>query len=176
MRSGDSMTLDFVTVAYGPDLPLLRLQARSLALYLDRDACGAILVIGNDPRNRFLAAQFRETVLPAYGPLAPAVRYVDAAEVSDFSGIARAGQGWRRQQGLKLDVHRLVRTRGYVTLDCKNHLTRPTRADAFADGKGRLRVAPRGVKPEHMSGSATSASRRPIGRSQYSRSRRPSPW
>ena len=29
MRLGDSMTFDFLTVAYGPDLPLLRLQARS---------------------------------------------------------------------------------------------------------------------------------------------------
>ncbi|MBP0446452.1 hypothetical protein J8J14_16880 [Roseomonas sp. SSH11] len=77
------------------------------------------------------------------------MRLLAGAEVQDYAGAAHAGRGWRRQQGLKLDVHRVVESEAYVTLDCKNHFIRPTDASAFME-EGRLRMPPRGVQPGHM--------------------------
>lgn len=145
------MILDFVTVAFGLDLPLLRLQARSMDRHLDRAAIGQILVIGNDRDAEGLDAAFRETVLPQYGALRDRVRYLPSATITDFAGTKREGQGWRQQQGLKLDIHPLIRSSAYVTLDCKNHFVRPTGSDAFVGSDGLIRTRPRDAKPEHMS-------------------------
>jgi hypothetical protein len=41
------MRFDFVTVGFGPDLALLRLQARSMGRFLDAGAVGQVLVVEN---------------------------------------------------------------------------------------------------------------------------------
>ena len=143
------LPLDFVTVAFAADLPLLRLQARSMARYLDPDLCGQVIVIANQPGDAGLVERIAREVVPDYGALAPRVRLTDAAALRDLEAIDPRANGWRRQQVLKLEAHRLVGTEAYVTLDCKNHFIRPTSADAFLDPSGRLRMLPRGVQPRH---------------------------
>jgi hypothetical protein len=144
------MVLDFVTVAFPADLPLLRLQARSMARYLDPALCGQILVITNEPRAPGFLEDLERELLPEYGPLRPRVRLVAGEALNDFQGAPRRGNGWRRQQALKLEAHRLVQTPAYVTLDCKNHFIRPTGRDAFMDEAGRLRVLPRALQPHRV--------------------------
>ncbi|WP_458095903.1 DUF6492 family protein [Roseomonas sp. WA12] len=144
------MVLDFVTIAFAADLPLLRLQARSLVRYLDPAALGQIILIGNEPRDPTFATRLAAEITPEYGPLAPRLRILPGEELNAFRGAPRAGNGWRRQQALKLEAHRLVQTPAYVTLDCKNHLIRPTDTAAFADETGRLRLLPRTAQPGHL--------------------------
>jgi len=142
--------LDFVTVAFRGDLPLLRLQARSMARHLDPAIVGRVIVVENAPRDAAFAEDFARDVLPAYGALAPRVRLVPGDVLGTFEGAARRDNGWRRQQALKLEAHRVVAAPVYVTLDCKNHLVRPTGADAFLAEDGRLRMNPRVAQPRQM--------------------------
>ena len=147
----DFVPLDFVTVAFRADLPLLRLQARSMARHLDPALPGQVIVIGNAPGDAALAGDFAREILPEYGALAPRVRWVPGEALADFRGAPRRDSGWRRQQALKLEAHRLVTAPAYVTLDCKNHFIRPAGHDAFLAPDGRLRMAPRDTLPDQMS-------------------------
>ena len=109
----------FVTVFFPAEEFLLRLQARSMRLYLDPLVVGEILVIENcDPT---MVPFWREAVLGEYGPLAGLVRFVQA---SSFGFIPPAA-GWWTQQVLKLLVARIATFPRYVVLDAKNHLVSP---------------------------------------------------
>ncbi|MBP0493139.1 DUF6492 family protein [Pararoseomonas indoligenes] len=141
------MILDFVTVGFHRDAGLLRLQARSIARYLDPAICGRFLVINNDPDQDSFARRFEAEILPEYGPFRDKVSMLPAeALFSDGESFWR-GTGWRRQQVLKLAVARHIETPAYIVLDCKNHFIRPTGLDAFATEDGRLITAPRRLLP-----------------------------
>jgi hypothetical protein len=131
-RSASAYT--FVTVAHHDDYGLMRLQARSLARYMERALAAEILVVENPQPGRPVG--WRETLTEEYGDLSPRVRFLDAREVAD---IPLGMSGWFSQQVLKLTVARLVSTDRYVVLDGKNHLVHPlSRSDVEApSGKPR---------------------------------------
>ncbi|ROR67368.1 DUF6492 family protein [Agrococcus jenensis] len=126
--------LTFVTVVFEPELPLLRLQARSLARYLDPDCVAAIIVLDNCAGG--MGRHARRAVLARFGPvLAPRVSFVRTAQL----GMVGSTDGWRSQQAAKLLVARRITTPHYVILDAKNHLIGPAGADDFVDAAGTAR-------------------------------------
>ncbi|AMY69638.1 DUF6492 family protein [Frigidibacter mobilis] len=68
-------TIDFVTVCFRTELPLLRLQARSMDRFLDPAGVGRILVIANDEDEAACIAAF-EAIRPDWGRHAPRVEFV----------------------------------------------------------------------------------------------------
>jgi hypothetical protein len=124
---------DFVTVVYRDDLALLRLQARSLDLYLDPAFDGAIVIIVNDLRPKAVIEHVRRAVLPDYG------RWRDRVEIVPFYRLAYRldpTNGWILQQVLKLSYALIARRDWYVVLDSKNHFIAPIGRDLFLDPAG----------------------------------------
>lgn len=128
-----STALTFVTVVFEPELPLLRLQARSLARHLDPDAIAELVVLDNCAGG--MGGRAERALRAALGPeLGRRCRVLRTAAL----GVDGAAEGWRSQQAAKLLVARLVRTPHYVVLDAKNHLIAPCRAaDLVEDGRAR---------------------------------------
>lgn len=127
---------DFVTVVYGGELGLLRLQARSLARYLPSGFDGRIHVIVNDLACRATATRIRREVLPDYGP------WRDRVDIVPFHALGVGldpFNGWMFQQALKLAIASRVRRPYYVVLDAKNHACRPIDPWAFVTAAGRAR-------------------------------------
>ncbi|MDM7855568.1 DUF6492 family protein [Cellulomonas alba] len=130
--------LTFVTPVFEAELPLLELQARSLARRLPADEGHELLVLDNTARGLGRAARAR--LEAAYGEHLPHVRVLRPSDVCPMPPTS----GWRGQQVLKLAVARLVRTPRYVALDAKNHLV-GSLDDAFVEGPdGRTRVRAHG--------------------------------
>lgn len=126
--------LDIVTICFSDDVHLLRLQARSLARYMDIGILGQVILVINDPDPKAVQKRIISEVLSEYGTLAGKVVFFDHPV-----GLLkeRPGAGWYSQQILKLQVSVAVKSDAYLILDAKNHLTRPVEvADFFApDGK-----------------------------------------
>ena len=74
--------LDFVTVVFESEVHLLRLQARSMALFLDRAMTGRLVVIDNSVHG--LRRRERERLLLEYGDLAGRVSFVRPHEICDL--------------------------------------------------------------------------------------------
>ena len=128
--------MDFVTVVYELEQPLLALQARSMAQYLPREVAGRLVIIDNScPRMRRSAIS---RLLANYGPLAPSVEVVTPKQL----GISCDTWGDRGQQLLKLMVASHLRRERYVVLDAKNHLIAPLDLSWLyaRDGRPRTRV------------------------------------
>jgi hypothetical protein len=126
--------LTFVTVVFEPELALLRLQARSLACFLDEACVEELIVLDNCAGG--MRARARRAVLAQLGPtLAPRTTFVRTADL----GVRGGTQGWRSQQAAKLLIASRIRTPHYVILDAKNHLVAPVGAGAFVDDDGRAR-------------------------------------
>ncbi len=155
--------LTLVTVAHAGELPLLVLQARSLARNMRGSDVSAIHVYVND-RNEAEVRNRVRAMVPEYGPLADRVRVMGAAEAFGAAAspatprgwlyrmvaryprlqlINRGGwngnDGWRVQQAFKLAAGRNVDTAMTVFLDTKNILVRPVTADDFVTPDGRAR-------------------------------------
>jgi hypothetical protein len=131
--------IDFVTVVYAREVPLLRLQARSLRKLFDPEHIGRILILVNEDTGEataHTARQVRETVLPEYGTLGSRVSVLDGAALL---GEPVRGTGWKRQQTLKLLASAEVHADVYVALDAKNHFIRPADASAFIAADGRMK-------------------------------------
>ncbi len=129
--------LTFVTVVFDAELPLLDLQARSMALYLVPEAVESIIVLDNCVRS--LSGRAVERLRSLYGALGSRMRVV---RVPSLVEGASAIDGWRSQQAAKLLIAGQVPTARYVVLDAKNHFIRPTDASSFvgADGRPHLGV------------------------------------
>ncbi|WP_347756904.1 DUF6492 family protein [Agrococcus sp. ProA11] len=126
--------LTFVTVVFEPEIPLLRLQARSLARFLDEAAVAEIIVLDNCAGG--MPGRTRRRVLAEFGPiLAPRVTFLRTAEL----GVRGSTAGWRSQQAAKLLIARRIGTSHYVILDAKNHLVAPGAASDFVDATGTAR-------------------------------------
>ncbi len=161
MRPGPPGGLSFVNVTFPGELPLLRLQARSMGLYLPEGLVDEILNIANATDEAAALADL-EAIRADYGPLAPKVRNVTASDVfaagpervrlahwpkrflSENPWIYgrrrpgwRGNDGWQMQQALKLAVARLVRGPIYVVLDSKNIFVAPMSAADFLAPSGR---------------------------------------
>ncbi|PZU45665.1 MAG: hypothetical protein DI566_09405 [Microbacterium sp.] len=129
--SSDSVS--FVTVTYRAEDSLLRLQARSFALFVPVEAVAEIVVIDNG--RPLLSERRRAELLRAYGPHADRVRFVPSDELAATGAMS----GWVGQQVLKLSIAAYVRADWYVLLDAKNHAVRPLRPDDLLNGDGRAR-------------------------------------
>lgn len=126
--------VDLVTIVFKDELFLLRLQARSLALFLDPKFDGSIIVIVNDLDLTQTMKAIRRVILPEYG------RWKDRVRLVPFHHVGfrlDPCNGWILQQALKLAVSTLIDKKFYVLLDAKNHLIRNVSADRFVTSKGK---------------------------------------
>ena len=124
------MDFTLVTVAHSIDLPLLKLQARSLHRYLTCDFVREIIVVDNSVGTTL----DRATLLPQYGDLP--VRIIDAATLAPMPKVS----GWLTQQVYKLLIARHIWTKNYLLLDAKNHLVAPLTRSMLVAPDGRLRI------------------------------------
>ena len=132
-------TFDIVTVVCSQDLSMLRMQARSLALYLDRDFSGSIVVVVNDVLPNKLIVQIKKTILPEYAHWRLQVVLVP---IQDLGHGLDASNGWKIQQACKLAVATYMENPFYVVLDSKNHFVRHVRVSDFVTvgGLGRQKL------------------------------------
>lgn len=124
------MLYTIVTISHTPEMPLLKLQARSLSRYLDKSFIREVLVIDNSTGDPLDLAE----LLPQYGKLP--VRCIPASDIV----VLPKADGWFTQQVLKLMVARHVKTQRYIILDTKTHLIRPVSVDEFKAPDGRIRT------------------------------------
>ncbi|AJE48085.1 DUF6492 family protein [Celeribacter indicus] len=75
-----AVALDFVTVIFRPEAQMLRLQARSMARFLDPASVNSILVVLNDEDEAACRAAI-EPLRPDWGPLAEKVRIVPGSSL-----------------------------------------------------------------------------------------------
>lgn len=129
--------LDFVTVVYRPEVLLLKLQARSMRLFLRDDRIGSIHILVNEEDPKPTIAKLESEVIGEYGHFGSRVRIVAANELQDGS---LSVNGWRKQQTLKLLVARQVESASYVTLDAKNHFIKNSSVSSFLDNEGRMKT------------------------------------
>jgi hypothetical protein len=163
----DEGALDLVTVVYRAELPLLRLQARSVARFLDPERIGRILVVVND---RFERACRRgvEALRPEYGAFADRLEVLTPDALFALRPAAlgprgtrqrlwslgvrhgllypfglkggwRGNRGWRIQQALKLAIGRYGEGGFVLILDAKNHFIAPVSRSSFVSPAGRAR-------------------------------------
>ncbi len=125
-----------VVVCHMRDIDMLRLQARSLAVFMPAELVGQILVIENDADGEVFAAAFASQVLPEYGLLAAHVTLIRREELAP--GISFA-HGWRSQQVLKMLATARIATEHVLILDAKNHFIRPLTRSSYIAEDGRLR-------------------------------------
>lgn len=126
--------LTFVTVVFEPEIALLRLQARSLARFLDPDCVESIIVLDNCAGG--MRASTRRSLTAAFGTvLAPRVTILRTSEL----GVQGSTEGWRSQQAAKLLISMQIETQHYVILDAKNHLIAPIGCDSFVTADGHAR-------------------------------------
>ncbi|MGA0595560.1 DUF6492 family protein [Enterovirga sp. CN4-39] len=133
-EAGDALT--YVTIVCRRDLAFLELQLRSMATFGASMQSARCLVIANGA-DVSLAREAKAAIDRV--PTTPGLRF----DVLPFSAVVPELDrtwGWRSQQILKLEVHRLVSTDWYVVLDAKNHFLRPfsTRDFVQEDGRGRI--------------------------------------
>ena len=161
--------MDVVTVVFREELPLLALQARSIARFLDPGAVGRILVVVNDFREDDCVAAV-ERLRPLYGDLAPRLEVIrpDALHSPRRLGPRRRAElwyvrhgrgplmrrlprrdrlasgwrgnpGWSMQQAQKLLVANAVSARYVLILDAKNYFVAPVGLATFVAEDGRAR-------------------------------------
>lgn len=129
---GAPRTLSFVTVVFEPEIALLRLQARSMARFLDESCVAEIVVLDNVAGG--MRGRTRRSVLAEFGPvLAPRVSIIRTTKL----GVHHSTEGWRSQQAAKLLIAKHIGTAHYVILDAKNHLIVPASVRDFVDDAGR---------------------------------------
>ena len=129
-ESPPASSIEFVTVAFSGDLPLLDLQARSLAAFASPKLVAGVRIVINDPDDAACRQHIAAQTAPLLGPLRDRLR-VETAPMSGEPGQ----QGWMVQQACKLDVARRIEAPHYVVLDAKNFLLRPiTAKDLFFRG------------------------------------------
>lgn len=130
-------SVSLVTVAYSDERRMLRLQARSIARFVDEGLAQSVFVIANDPSFGEFRDYFERSIRDDYGAMADRVQLVDGY---GLLGAAWKTDGWVRQQILKLVSARLADSDYLLILDAKNHFIRPlTHAHLFApDGLMRI--------------------------------------
>ncbi|MDR7234335.1 hypothetical protein [Agrococcus sp. BE272] len=128
--------LAFVTVVFEPELPLLRLQARSFRQHLAPDDVAELVVLDNCAGGMGRSAQ--RAVLDELGEeLAARTAFVRTSAL----GVDGGTKGWRSQQAAKLLVARRLRSEHIVILDAKNHLIGAASAADFVGPDGRVHGA-----------------------------------
>ncbi|RLE32283.1 MAG: hypothetical protein DRJ61_09920 [Acidobacteria bacterium] len=126
--------LTFVTVVYEPEYTLLKLQARSMRIFLPEGLVHEIIVIDNSAWG--MSKDRLSTLRHEYGHLSDRVRILRPRKICSIPPMV----GWRSQQILKLEVAKLIDRDAYVVLDAKNHLIDTLQRDFILAPDGRLRV------------------------------------
>lgn len=129
--------VDIVVVAYTGELRALKLQARSIRLYLDPTVAGSIHVIVHDNNLKKFRQYFDEEIAAEYGHFANKVRLV---EYSKVTGRKLTTPDWTSQQAVKMLAAKLVTNATYLILDTKNHFIRPLTAQSMFSEDARLRM------------------------------------
>ncbi len=124
------MAVTYVTPVFEAEVPLLLLQARSLARHVPPG--DDVVVLDNTRRG----LRDQPALLAAYGAHAP---HVEILRPRDVCAMPPA-PGWSSQQVLKLAVAARVLTPHYVALDAKNHFVAAPAARYFVGDDGRARV------------------------------------
>lgn len=127
-------SLSAVTVVFEAEVPLIELQARSIAQHATRGLFEEYVVIDNTRAG--LSPRARQRIRTELGRDGDLLSFTSA----DTLGVVEdlPASGWRSQQILKLMVARLLTTDHYVVLDAKNHFIESTaRADFFDWSTGR---------------------------------------
>jgi len=149
------MRLSFVTVVFGAELGLLRLQARSMARFVAPELVEDVIIFVNDVNSEKVQADI-EKLRPLYGPHADKLKLFDGDDIfkSDaatrhtlrrfitenklLAALRRQG-GWHgfnghfMQQAFKLLAWKVVGSEKIVLLDAKNVFCRKVEADWFFD-------------------------------------------
>jgi hypothetical protein len=158
---GSSPRLTFVNVTFPGELPLLRLQARSMGRYVPDTLVEDVLNIVNAADEPAALADL-ENLRGEYGPLGPKVRNLTASDVFAAGpnrvnvahwpkatlarnpwlyGRRRAGwhgnDGWQMQQALKLAAARVAQGEYVVILDSKNIFLAPLSLGDFIADNGK---------------------------------------
>jgi len=120
---------DFVTVTFSEELPLLALQAKSFAMYVDPEIVGTIFIVVNDEFK--VSTKIRRSILWRYGDLSNKVKII-------YKKLDQPSHGWKRQQILKLLASRDVHTDTYIILDSKNHFIKPFSLSQIISPSGKL--------------------------------------
>lgn len=124
-----------ITVSHGDELKMLKLQARSLRLFLAPDFVDTIVVVNNDNDQAGFRENFNARVLPEYGHLSARVRLVDRSDLMEgFEYV----HGWRTQQALKMIAVSRSEHDYSIVLDSKNHFVRPVTERSYQAADGRL--------------------------------------
>lgn len=155
--------INIVSVVYSEELPFLRNQARSLAIYFKEEDVKSICIIIND-KDEDKCLEHVQAMLPLYGLLRDRVQIF---RPSDFmarkdgmckvplaalkcafvtnpylSPIRRnkgwkGNSGWMMQQAFKLSISRIVSDDYILILDCKNFFVSHVTSLDFISSSGR---------------------------------------
>ena len=126
-----------VTVTCTRDLPLLDLQAQSIARYLDRDMPVYLIINEEDPTEWY--SFFNQNIKRYYKN-----HKLTILERNDFKGAWHTwvsskvnpwAVGWETQQVLKLIIAEHIAEKQYLILDSQNFLIRTWSADQYASDK-----------------------------------------
>ncbi len=135
------MKIDIVVVCFGGDFAGTRLLLRSLAQFGLPGAIGNIFLVVNEPKPDKLLYKLQHIKYEA-GACSQSIELIDGSELAQRSWHRWTDRkfGWRQQQVLKLQAHKIVASAAYLVMDAKNFfIRRPTRSDFFSDN-GRLRI------------------------------------
>ncbi|WP_416463619.1 DUF6492 family protein [Sphingomonas sp. VDB2] len=127
--------ISIVTVFYGGDAALMRLQARSLAKNFDHDSIEQIVLIFNDSR-KILSEEMKMGLLKLYDSLAGKVEFFFPSDLG-LSDVSLPG--WKKQQVIKILSHRKCKSNKVLMLDAKNHFLIPTNASQYFTEEGTPR-------------------------------------
>lgn len=120
-------SLSVATVVFEAEIPLLELQARSMARHVPQGVFDEYLVIDNT-RNG-LSTRARRRIRAELGVHGDRLAFISRTA---FRTPPNAS-GWRSQQSLKLMAARRLAADHYVVLDAKNHFIHPTSRSDFFD-------------------------------------------
>lgn len=129
--------MHFLTITHTPEIPILRLQARSMARFLDASCTASIMVICNESDFISFHERFKLEVLSEYGELRTKVSVLHRSALAQPKNW---GHGWRSQQLLKLLAIRYLGDGIVLVLDSKNHFVSPITEASYQTNDGRLRT------------------------------------
>lgn len=124
------LPVSLVSIVYSNEIPLLKIQLKSLAIYADKTLFNEHLIICNDEKSVYDALKLELENLDYPFKITVLCRNDILNDRNELFA------GWYLQQSLKLYAARYISNDHYLVLDAKNHLIRPLQADAlFSSGK-----------------------------------------
>jgi len=143
----EKQQLDLITVCFVAELNLLRLQARSVRMFLEGEILGRIIIVINELSSWRVKRAIKRDILPEYGDYAERVVLVTA---KDLVGGRLNKCGWGTQQVLKILASAYAKSPLLMVLDCKNHFIRPVGPDQVWSNDGRIKTRAYRVIPRFV--------------------------